>query len=135
MLPGEFFSVKKEHPSVLVVDDDLSFLEFVSHILRLSSVNVRVTSDPMEALDLIDATTYDAVLLDIKMPGMNGLEMLEYIRPRNPKLALMILSANLDEEMSITVRSMGCDDFLEKPCSPAALKRRLVSLIHRRDLH
>jgi len=115
--PEEAASIKADaapvHPRVkaariLVVDDEESIRKLVSTLLSSSGHTVETTSDAREALLKMDSVSYDAVLVDIRMPQMSGMELYDNIKPRRPELAGRFLFITGDTSDSNT------RDFLEK---------------------
>ena len=81
--------------SILVVDDEKHFLNSVERKLRLDGFRqVTAVSDPLAAVEMLETRTFDAVLLDIVMPGMNGLKLLEIIHARSPQTMCVMVTAN-----------------------------------------
>lgn len=101
---------------VLVVDDDRFFLailgEFISKRLEMHALLVQ---DGASALSLLEKEPVDLVLLDILMPGMDGLEVLQRIRDRHPSLPVIIVTGSDVMEHAIAALREGADDFIRKP--------------------
>src|SRR5437867_5531725 len=102
---------------VLIVDDDPALLEALPGALRRRMGGVTVdTADSAEAaLDRIDARDYDAIVTDIKMPGMDGLELLAQIRTRRPDTPTLIVTGHGEHELAIHGLRGGAFDFIQKP--------------------
>src|SRR5215831_16337529 len=102
-------------PSVLIIDDDASIREALKMILEYEGFETASAPDAVSGLAAIDARRPDAVLLDIKMPGMDGMEALDRIGAlENPPPVLMI-SGHGDIATSVECTRRGAYDFLEKP--------------------
>jgi len=102
--------------SALVVDDDRFFLavlgDFVSQHLKMRPILVE---DGAAALDIVESEHVDLVLLDIVMPGMDGLEVLGRIKDRHPALPVIMVTSSSSVENVITALRYGADDFVRKP--------------------
>ena len=117
---------------ILVAEDDPDTAEYVLKGLREEGYTVEHVADGRDALYLASSSTFDAILLDRMMPGMDGLSVLKALRAANVETPLMILSAlgQLDER--INGLRAGGDDYLTKPFAYAELSARLGNLMRRR---
>ncbi len=103
---------------ILVVDDETTILETVSAILEDEGFQVETAPDGETALKVIDAGPLpDLVLLDIWMPGMDGLEVLEKIKGQWPQVPVVIMSGHGNVETAVRATKLGAYDFIEKPLS------------------
>jgi DNA-binding NtrC family response regulator len=102
---------------VLIVDDDLALLEALPEALRLrmGGVSVETAESAAAALDRIAEREYDAIVTDIKMPGMDGLALLEEIRKRRPDVPTLIITGHGDNDLVIHALRKGARDFIQKP--------------------
>jgi DNA-binding NtrC family response regulator len=117
------------HILLLVVDDDLALLEALSEALRLRMAGVTVdTADSAAvALERIAARDYDAIVTDIKMPGMDGLALLAEIRARRPDTPILMVTGHGEHALAIRALRGGADDFIQKPIDREAF----VASLHR----
>ena len=105
--------MKKE--KVLAVDDNRVFLNLLEDILKRKGYeNILTSTSGREALELIKKETPDLVLLDMKMPEMNGIETLKEIRKTNADLKVIMLTAADSTDLEREVREIGVSDFLRK---------------------
>src|SRR5216117_2686755 len=104
-------------PRVLIVDDDPALLEALPETLRLrmSGVTVDTASSAAVALDRIAARDYDAIVTDIKMPGMDGLELLTEIRGRQPETSTLMITGHGEYDLAVRALRGGAYDFMQKP--------------------
>jgi two-component system nitrogen regulation response regulator NtrX len=100
---------------ILVVDDEPDIREAMEAVLRYEKYEVRTAPDGDRALALLDETPFDAVFLDLKMPGRDGLEVLEEIRRRRPGLPVIMVSGHADRAAGWAAARKGAFDFLDKP--------------------
>ena len=103
--------------SVLIVDDDLALLEALPEALRLrmGGVTVETADSAAAALDRIAERDYDAIVTDIKMPGMDGLELLDEIRTRRPDTPTLIITGHGENDLVVHALRGGARDFIQKP--------------------
>lgn len=103
--------------SILVVDDEKNILSTMSATLESAGYAVGVSSDGEDALARILGNRYDVVLLDIQMPGMDGMQVLERAREKRPGLIAIIMSGHGTISTAVQATKLGAYDFLEKPIS------------------
>ena len=103
--------------SVLIVDDDLALLEALPEALRLrmGGVTVETADSAAAALDRIADRDFDAIVTDIKMPGMDGLELLDQIRTRRPDTPTLIITGHGENDLVVHALRGGARDFIQKP--------------------
>lgn len=104
-------------PSVLVVDDEPSILQSLSGILSDEGFEALTAGNGYEALKIIEEQSPDLVLLDIWMPGIDGIETLQEIKKNNPFLQVIIISGHGNIETAVKATKLGAYDFIEKPLS------------------
>jgi DNA-binding response OmpR family regulator len=115
---------------VLIVDDDVRLFELLERYLEQNDVSARSAPDGQTALRLLESGTVDAVLLDVMMPGMDGLAVLRKIRETSD-LPVIMLTAKGDETDRVVGLELGADDYLPKPFSPRELLARLRAVVRR----
>ncbi len=101
--------------TILVVDDERSIQESLTMILEYEKFTVECASSGSEALEKLQSNGYAVVLLDVKMPGMDGLETLDKIRQLNPDLPVVMISGHGTIETAVEATKRGAFDFLQKP--------------------
>lgn len=99
---------------ILVVDDEIDFIEMIKIRLEAKNYEVISVTDARDALDKIKVHKPDAILLDILMPGINGLELLRTIRQENKNLPVFILTAFADEKRFEKAKSLDASGFIVK---------------------
>ncbi len=120
---------------ILFVDDETLLLKGLQRMLRSMrhEWEMRFVTDGRAALDLINKEPFDAVITDMQMPGMNGVQLLEKVMQNHPDIVRIILSGQLDQEMILkTVRS--AHQHLSKPCDAELMKSTLAQAFALRDL-
>jgi len=114
----------------LIVDDDQRLFELLSTYLEQSDVISTWAKDGQTALSLLPQGGFDAVLLDVMMPGMDGLRTLKEIR-KVSTIPVLMLTAKGDETDRVVGLELGADDYLAKPFSPRELLARLRAVLRR----
>ena len=104
-------------PTILAVDDEVTILQSLSGILSDEGFEVLTASNGYEALKIIEQESPDLVLLDIWMPGIDGIETLQEIKRTNPFLQVVIISGHGTVETAVKATKLGAYDFIEKPLS------------------
>lgn len=110
---------------ILIVDDEADFLEVMAE--RMSNRGIEVTTAPsaQEALRQVESGSFDAVILDLKMPEVDGLETLKAIRARQPEAQVILLSGQATLQDGIAAMKLGALDFLEKPADMNVLMEKI----------
>jgi len=104
-------------PVVMLVDDEAPFVETMAKRLEKRSLDVKTALSGQAALDILNQKpTIDVVVLDVKMPGMDGLETLQKIRANFPLTEVIMLTAHATVESAIEGMKLGAFDYLMKPC-------------------
>ena len=116
--------------TVLLVDDDTRLPELLKGFLEPQGVTVTTVASGTAALDALGRQTFDVVVLDVMMPGMDGLEVLRRIRSKS-NVPVLMLTARGDETDRIVGLELGADDYLPKPFNPRELLARLRALVRR----
>lgn len=106
-----------KNKTVLLVDDDKKILFLLTDALETQGFNVKSTTLPSEALEILTRDTADAVVLDLLMPGIDGIETLRAIKKIKPHTPVIMLSAHGNIEKAVKALKLGAFDFLEKPVS------------------
>ncbi|MEY2932007.1 MAG: hypothetical protein RL033_2756 [Pseudomonadota bacterium] len=115
---------------VLIVDDDARLFELLNSYLVQNAVTARSAPEGLTALRLLEQHPFDAVLLDVMMPGMDGLSVLRKIREKSD-VPVIMLTAKGDETDRVVGLELGADDYLPKPFSPRELLARLRAVVRR----
>ncbi|MFP2959669.1 response regulator transcription factor [Myxococcus sp. 1LA] len=115
---------------VLLIDDDTRMYELLEQYLGQNGLSVTHAADGGRGLAALEASAYDAVLLDVMMPGMNGLEVCKRIRAKS-RIPVIMLTAKGDETDRVVGLEIGADDYLPKPFSPRELLARLRAVLRR----
>ncbi|HSB78823.1 MAG TPA: response regulator [Candidatus Methylomirabilis sp.] len=104
-----------EAPSVLVVDDNRDHAQALTKVFERAGYRVTTASDGQEALSILLERPFDLVLTDLRMPRMNGLDLLRSIRTMSPKIAVVIITAFGEWTTYVSAMDTGAADYLNKP--------------------
>lgn len=115
-------------PTILVVDDDPLILKFVSANLRARNFDVIGANDGESALEIFKERKLDLVILDIMLPGTDGLEVCQQIR-ESSEVPIIMLSAKNDLTDKVELLNLGADDYLTKPFAIDELLARVVAVL------
>lgn len=105
----------------MVIDDDTYVLMAMKQTLSMNGYDVDIFDKPLEALEHVSTVNYQAVIADVKMPKMNGLELLHKIREHHADLPVIMITGHGDVPMAVTALREGAYDFLEKPVDDSVL--------------
>ncbi|MBW2700184.1 MAG: response regulator [Deltaproteobacteria bacterium] len=119
---------------ILVLDDDSDTLEILSHMLSTDDKHVETTTSPIQAMDLLARKSFHILLLDLKMPDMNGIEVLQRIREKDRDLAVIVLTAYPSVETAVASLKGGVSDYVEKPIDKDKLLDAVRSVIRSKGL-
>ena len=108
--------------NILLVDDETEVTELLSYSLRKESYNIRTASSGREALQLFEEEPVDLLVTDIKMPQMDGLELIDTIRSKQPNILIIVISAHSDVDIAVQAMKNGAIDFIQKPINHKVLK-------------
>src|SRR6201994_2175567 len=120
-------------PNIALVDDDKNILASVSMLLEQEGYHVRTFSDPAAALTALTTTPPDMAVLDIKMPRMDGLELLRRLRQANAELPVIFLTSKDEEIDELMGLNAGADDYVRKPFSQRLLLERVRAVLRRAE--
>jgi len=104
-----------ENWKVLLVDDEYEFVSTLAERLNLRGIDAAMASDGEEALRMVEEILPRIVVLDLMMPGMSGVEVLQQIKTRHPKICVILLTGHGSTREGIEGMRLGADDYLMKP--------------------
>nr|WP_320016688.1 response regulator [uncultured Desulfobacter sp.] len=118
---------------ILIVDDEKDFVEMFSLRLTRQGEKVSVAYSGQEALDLLEKTKIDVVILDIRMPGMDGIETLKRIKAAYPLVEVIMLTGHGSTETAVEGMKAGAFDYLMKPADFEDISEKLANAWKRKD--
>lgn len=116
---------------ILVVEDDLPLCSFLRKGLESEHYAVDAANDGEQARFMLRETDYDLAILDLNLPKMDGIEVLQYIRPLKPNLPILVLTSRSRVEDRVQGLDSGADDYLSKPFSFSELSARVRAILRR----
>jgi len=117
--------------NVLLIEDDLDLVDALSRMLASRGFQVVCCADGAEALVMVRRRSFDVVLLDLTLPGMDGLDWLQHLRDSSSRLPVLVMTARSAVEDRILGLNIGADDYLTKPFDVEELAARLKALVRR----
>ena len=118
-------------PHILIVDDDTRIRELLKKYLADNGYRTSAAADASQAQEKMAALAYDLLVLDVMMPGINGLEFTERLRKQQTAVPILLLTARAEVEQRIEGLMMGADDYLPKPFDPKELLLRVQNILRR----
>jgi DNA-binding response OmpR family regulator len=119
-----------ESKTILVVEDEASIAEVVSLYLKRAGYNVQIAVDGRQAMNILEGQLPDFVILDLMIPGIDGLSLTRWLRDRS-NVPIIMLTARREEIDRIAGLEMGADDYVVKPFSPQELVSRVRAVFRR----
>ena len=119
-------------PAILVIDDEAPMRKYVGMNLKARGYHVLLAANGAEALELVARTRVDLLLLDIGLPGLDGLSVLSAVR-REAAVPVLMVSARAREGDKVRALDLGADDYLTKPFGVDELLARVRALLRRAD--
>ncbi|WP_448874697.1 response regulator [Desulfobulbus propionicus] len=110
---------------VLLIDDEQDFMDVLAERMRDRGMEVSTATSPLIAMDMAADGNYDAIILDLMMPEMDGMEALALLREKNPDLQIILLTGHATIEKGIEAMKLGAMDFLEKPIDIQTLNEKI----------
>jgi DNA-binding NtrC family response regulator len=120
---------------VLLVDDESEFLDTLVKRLKKRKLNAIGARSGEEALEVLQSVPVDVVVLDVKMPGMDGLETLKEIKKARPLVEVIMLTGHANMEVAIAGMELGAFDYLMKPMDIDELLYKLQDAYKKKSLH
>lgn len=120
-------------PRVLLVDDEEAFARNTAKLLTRRGCDVSVSNDGESALRAIDQSSFDVLVLDMKMPGMDGIEVLKRVEKTQPSLQVIILTGHATMESAIVGLRHGAFDYTTKPIDIEDLTKRIFQAFERKQ--
>jgi DNA-binding NtrC family response regulator len=115
---------------ILAVDDEKNIRLMLAQALAFEGTKIDTAVNGEEALEKFGQANYDLVLLDLRLPGMDGLEVLRELRKRDAKLPIILLTAHGTVESAVAAMRAGAVNFLQKPFSPRELREAVENALN-----
>jgi two-component system response regulator PilR (NtrC family) len=127
-------TAKTKKPALLVVDDEASIRELLEIMLKREGYDVDCATSAEDALQYVGKRRYDAVITDIAMPGLSGIELLSKLRQQSHDVAVIVMTAHGSTETAVEAMKLGATDYLTKPFQIDEMKIAVGSALKARDL-
>ena len=121
--------------TVLIVDDDVSVQTMLYNIIKSNGINADTASSGETALEMIKKNTYDVILLDINMNGMDGFQVITTLRNNGIKTPIIVVSGRKEDYDTLYGLDIGADDYVTKPFNPIILGAKVKAMIRRSKAH
>lgn len=131
LMPYDFMVKEAFYMRILIAEDELTIARALRVMLEKNKFSVDEAHNGLEALDFLNATTYDAMVLDIMMPGMDGIQVLQTARSRGITTPALFLTAKAEISDRVAGLDAGADDYLPKPFASAEFLARVRALVRR----
>ncbi len=115
----------RHNANVLLIDDDEEFLELLSERLETRGMRVITALSGQEALGMVQRLEFDIIVIDLSMPGMNGIETLKKIKKLHPHTETIMLTGHASLQSGIEAMKSGAEDYLEKPADIEMLTQKI----------
>ena len=110
---------------VLLVDDEQDFLTTLAERMRTRGMDVATATTAQEALRKVETESFDAIVLDLMMPEMDGIEALKLIKKKRPEIQIILLTGHATLEKGVEAMKLGALDFVEKPADLQELTAKI----------
>lgn len=117
--------------AMLLVDDETGFLDVMARRLHRRGIRVCVAASGPEALEAVDRECFDVVVTDLKMPGMDGLTLLDHLRAVVPDVPVLLLTGHAGEDEAAEALRRGAKEYLHKPCDLETLLECVHGVLNR----
>lgn len=117
--------------NILFLEDEPTIREVLTEYMKMQNYSVICVGDGEEALKRLRTQKFDMAVLDIMVPKVSGLEVLQYIKERHPDMATIMLTALDDEKTQVQAFNFYADDYVIKPVSPIILLKRMETILRR----
>jgi DNA-binding NtrC family response regulator len=119
---------------VLLVDDEADFLATLAQRLEMRGLKVKTAGSGEDALAVVESEDFDLIILDLSMPGIDGIETLKRIKANNPDVETIMLTGQGSVRTSIQAMKLGAEDFLQKPVNISELMDKISGAKDKRML-
>ena len=110
---------------VLLVDDEKDFLDIMAERMEAQGMDVSTANSAEDALEMVQKESYDAIVMDLMMPEMDGFKALKLFKETKPEVQVILLTANVPEEKCVEAIKLGAMDVIEKPADLNLLTQKI----------
>jgi len=119
---------------ILIIDDEPQIRRILPKLIAKFDCEVKAVESAEQGLNLIDQQNFDLILLDLRLPGKSGLEIIKDIKQKNPSTCLVVITAYGSVEVAIQAMKLGADDFLQKPFDTEQIRMIVRQVLERKEL-
>lgn len=123
-----------EQHKILIVDDEVNLLESLGDLLSKKGYDVATAKDGLEAMARLECESFQVMIVDLRMPGMSGLELLEKVKSQFPETSVLILTAYGTIKSAVTAVKMGAYDYICKPFMPEEILTAITNILEQQRL-
>lgn len=120
-----------ENSKVLIVDDDINVLTTLTKAIEAGGLKYQTANSGLDALKILETESFDCIMIDINMQGMNGFETIQEIKKRKNETPIVIVSGRKEDSDTIYCLDIGADDYITKPFNPVTLAAKIKAIIRR----
>ena len=120
--------------TIFVVDDEPAVRKSIKLILQRTGFPIELFESAVDFLEQFDSLRAGCLITDVRMPGMDGMQLLKQLESRNARLPILMLSAHGDIRMAVRAMKLGAIDFLEKPVDPNTLRQKVLLAVEQDKL-
>ena len=113
------------HAKILLVDDEKDFLDIMAERMEAQGMDVSTANSAEDALEMVQKESYDAIVMDLMMPEMDGFKALKLFKETKPEVQVILLTANVPEEKCVEAIKLGAMDVIEKPADLNLLTQKI----------
>ena len=113
------------HAKVLLVDDEKDFLDIMAERMEARGMDVSTANSAEDALEMVQKESYDAIVMDLMMPEMDGFKALKLFKETKPEVQVILLTANVPEDKCVEAIKLGAMDVIEKPADLNLLTQKI----------
>jgi len=118
--------------NILVIDDDETLRDWCEKILSQAGNRVATAEDGLKGLDILKKKSFDLIILDLKMPGLSGMEVLKKVNEEYPETSVVIITGQATVESAVEGMKMGAYDFIPKPFTPESFMKAIKQVLEKR---
>jgi len=121
--------------NILVIDDDETMLDWCQQILSEAGNRVETADNGLKGLDILKKESFDLIILDLKMPGLSGMEVLKKVNEEYSETAVVIITGQATVESAVEGMKTGAYDFIPKPFTPESFMAAVKQVLEKRRPH
>lgn len=107
--------MSKQKTEILIIDDQPGVRKLLEEVLSMEGYSINLASNGTQAMELISSTRPDLVLMDVKMPGINGLELLKVLKEKATQINVIMMTACIEQEIIEEAKKYGVEHYINKP--------------------